>query len=1179
MNLSGILDWLDDSAELRTWRQALRHAPPARHASVIRAARPILTAYLARHWSGSIVYLTARNKRAHNVVEQLPLWLVDSRPILRYADPAPMFYDRLPWDASVIRERLEVLDALMTSDTSTTPPFIVTSLRALLQRTLPPSLYRAHSLTLKLKERHKPEKLAERLVSMGYEPSTLVVEQGTFSKRGGLLDIFPMNAVQPVRVDFFDDEIDSLKPFEVSSQRTIGKQERLYIPPAREVPPSLTPPLASTLAPFFAHLSAAQGELNPFSADIEALSAGQSFGALEFYLPYLIPQPASLLDYLPADALIVVEDENELSDEAQTLIDSAEANRQANLSAHQLPDKYPQPYVTWTDLLADIQSRSSLFLSNNPSEESHAPMPSVFRVGQRWGGQTKGLANDIAKAQKQGESVVIISEQIERLAHQWQEQSGAEFVPKFHDLYQAPAPASLSFLTGQLSEGWTARTEAGTLHLISDAEAFSWARHEPRRRQTRHSAPPPESDYADWTTGEYVVHIDFGIGRYVGLQRQTADDGAVREYLLLEYSGTDKLYVPIHHADRVARFIGADDEAPKLNNLGRSAEWLRAKDRARQAAELEAQELLEIYAKRSASQGYTYSPDGEFQRELEASFPFIETDDQLRVVREIKQDMEQSKPMDRLVCGDVGFGKTEVAVRAAFKAVMDGKQVAVLVPTTVLAEQHYHTFRRRMSPFGARIEVISRFRTKLEQERVLKQLLNGEIDIMVGTHRILSDDVTFKDLGLVIIDEEQRFGVKHKDHFKKLRAFVDVLTLTATPIPRTLYLSLSNVRDISMIQTPPQDRLPIMTTVSAFNAKLARQAILRELDRGGQVFIIHNRVKSIDSVRERFLEIVPEARIVVAHGQMNGKQLEGIIEAFSEGEYDILLSTSIIENGIDMPNVNTILVDRADWFGLSQLYQLRGRVGRSTVQAYAYFFHPANGLTEEARVRLETLAEHMNLGAGFQIAMRDLELRGAGDILSARQSGHVTNVGLGLYTQLLQQAVNRLKAQHTGTPAPASISTPLDSERLIIDLPIAAYIPEGWIPEVALRLQLYRRIGNLQSLLEVDALGEELRDRFGALPAPVEGLLYQIRVKILGQAVRASAIQKPRERILIKLAWLPHVKRERLERGLGAGVTVTRVAVELTVEPQTWRARLLEVLSDLPIFAPSGVLGMAQLGV
>jgi transcription-repair coupling factor (superfamily II helicase) len=650
--------------------------------------------------------------------------------------------------------------------------------------------------------------------------------------------------------------------------------------------------------------------------------------------------------------------------------------------------------------------------------------------------------------------------------------------------------------------------------------------------------------------------VDYGIGRFAGLTRRTFS-GSEREYLLVEYAGTDLLFVPIHQADRLTRYVGPDDRPPTLNKLGKP-DWIRIKSQAKKAVEDEARELLELYARRAQQTGHAFSADTHWQHELEASFPYVETEDQLRAVREVKADMELPHPMDRLICGDVGFGKTEVALRAAFKAVMDGKQVAVLVPTTVLAQQHYDNFVQRLAPFPIKVEMLSRFRTREDQNYLLPRLASGEVDIVIGTHRLLSDDVTLKNLGLIIIDEEQRFGVTHKEHFKRLRTQVDVLTLTATPIPRTLYMSLTGVRDISMIETPPEDRLPVITHVGPFDERLVRQAVLRELDRGGQVFFVHNRVQSVEAARERLEAIVPELRTIIGHGQMDARTLERVMVAFSRGEYDALVSTSIIESGIDIPNANTLIVDRADWFGMAQLYQLRGRVGRGAQQAYAYFFHPGEGrLTPEARQRLETLAENTALGSGFQIAMRDLELRGAGDILSTRQTGHVAAIGLHLYTQLLADAVRGLKGQTAAQPAPA------DAAGVAIDLPLAAYLPTAWIPEMELRLQIYRRMGGLTTRADVDALRDELRDRFGPLPPAVENLLYQIHVKLLAQAASATAVAVPDDAVLIRLPYLAEVDRDRLAARLGPDITVTRTAVQLPLNGGDWQARLLAVLERL----------------
>ena len=564
-----------------------------------------------------------------------------------------------------------------------------------------------------------------------------------------------------------------------------------------------------------------------------------------------------------------------------------------------------------------------------------------------------------------------------------------------------------------------------------------------------------------------MVHVDYGIGRFAGLVERTLDD-LRREFLLIEYADGDQLFVPVHQADRVTRYIGAEGATPTASRLG-TQEWERTKTRAHEAVAEVARDLLELYARRMTVEGHAFPPDSTWQHELEASFPYIETEDQLAALRAVKSDMERLRPMDRLICGDVGYGKTEVALRAAFKAVMDGRQVAILVPTTVLAQQHFNTFRQRLAAFPVAVDMLSRFRSRAEADAILKRLGRGEVDILIGTHRLLQKDVGFKELGLVVIDEEQRFGVTDKENLKQLRTEVDVLTMTATPIPRTLYLALTGARDISTINTPPEERLPINTHVGPYDARLVRQAVLREMDRGGQVFFVHNRVQTIESMHARLERLVPEARLAVAHGQMPEKDLADVMERFSGGALDVLLSTSIIESGLDIPNANTLIVDRADTFGLAQLYQLRGRVGRGAARAYAYFFrHPQFRATEEALERLEILAEHTQLGAGYSIAMRDLEMRGAGDVLGVRQHGHIAAIGFHLYTRLLAAAVRRLKGGRDLGPEPgAALATP-DPLMVSVELPLAYSIPVVYIPDRDLRLHLYRRLADFRTEDELE---------------------------------------------------------------------------------------------------------------
>ena len=1162
MNLSGLIDLL---RAFDAYQQALaslrERAGSIPRWDVPRSARPFVLSALASAWDAPVIFLTARIDRAYNVVEQLPIWRNDSDAIHRFGEPAPFFYERAPWGDTASRTRLETLAALL-DDQAAKHPVVVASARALMQRTLPVSQFRAGIMTLRPGERHRIEALIEVWIGLGYQPATMVIEPGTFSRRGGILDVFPTAAAQPTRIEFFDDEIESLRAFDPATQRSTGRLDQAVITPAREALPAQMPPLTSKLADWFAGLPSSDAEPLSPQADAAALANRTAFPYLEYYLPYLNAHPIGLLDYAPLDALIVVEDLDELRETVAEIEGRAEHARAELASRNLLPPDMPPPYLGWADLEGALQDRHVVSLGMFSADED-APLRRLIAPETRFGGQLKTFLGHARKLRDAGGRVIVVSTQIARLGDLWRETEVSP--PPLIDRYDAPPPAhSISFIDGAMQEGWMLHIPDGAAHIFTDAEIFGWSRPEPRRRRAAHRPRMPEIAYSDLRPGDYVVHVDYGIGKFGGMRRRTLE-GIEREYLLIEYAGTDALFVPIHQTDRLTRYIGADDTPPSLNRLGQQ-DWLRVRGRVKKAIEEEARDLLSLYAARASAQGYAFGADTPWQHEMEASFPFVETEDQLRAIREVKADMELSHPMDRLICGDVGYGKTEVALRAAFKAVTDGKQIAMLVPTTILAQQHYDTFRRRLAAFPIKLELLSRFRTAQEQTAALAKLASGELDMIIGTHRLLSDDVRFKDLGLVIIDEEQRFGVKHKEHLKRLRTTVDVLTMTATPIPRTLFMSLTGVRDISMIQTPPEDRLPVVTHVGAFDENLVRQAVLRELERGGQVFVVHNRINTIDIIRERFQEIIPEARIVIAHGQMEGRLLESIMTAFGSGEYDLLLSTSIIENGLDIPNANTLIVDRADLFGLSQLYQLRGRVGRGAQQGYAYFFHPpASRLTDEARTRLETLYEYTALGAGYQIAMRDLEIRGAGDILSTRQTGHVAAIGFHLYTQMLASAVQKLKVEQGFTTRERPVSVSENS--VIIDLPIAAYLPPDYIPDIEQRISIYRRIGGLTSIDEVDAVRAELLDRFSALPPAVEGLLYQIQVKIMALNAGATAVVSNRDHVDIRLPYLPTINRDLLELRLGEGVRVTRTAVEVSAPAESWRGRLMYALEKLTLIA------------
>ncbi|HML20064.1 MAG TPA: transcription-repair coupling factor [Aggregatilinea sp.] len=1163
MHLNGLLELLRQSSIYRQLLDDLRANRPTVDQRLMRAARPFVAAALAEDLNCPIMFLAGRVDRAHNLAEQLPVWMPD-RSVERFAEPSASFYERSPWTATTIRSRLNTLARLAppigTPVQSNAPAVVVASAYALMQKTLPVREFRSGSRALKVGAISDPDKLLRTWLQVGYMPASIVVEPGTFSRRGGILDIFPASADVPVRIEFFGDEIESLRTFSPSTQRSMDTIDQIVVTPAREALPRFSLSVAERLHDWFVSQPDPTEDVTSMQPDAEPLANGVAFPQSEFYLPYFYSYPASLLSYAPDDALIVMDDWGSLGDTMAEMEEQALANREDKVSSNQLPPDFPLPYFTWAELQDEISTRQTLHLGTNyeiPGDTTPA-LGDLFAPGQRYGGQLRSVLDDLVGLYDETRPVVIVTQQAQRLAELWGEQE--DYV---HPVTVIESPGDLGYLTfveGSLGEGWVLRGDHTELHLLTDAEIFGWKRPEPRRRM-QPRALPPESHFADLQVGDFVVHVEYGIGRFAGLRKRQIDE-TEREYLVIEYSGSDLLYVPIHQADRLSRYVGADERPPQLNRLG-SQDWSRTKASTQAAVQEVARELLELYATRENVQGYAFSADTPWQAELEASFPYIETSDQLRALDEVKADMERPQPMDRLICGDVGYGKTEVALRAAFKAVMDGKQVAILVPTTVLAQQHFNNFSRRRLPFPVKVEMLSRFRSPAEQRKIIYDLAEGQVDIIIGTHRLLQPDVKLKNLGLLIIDEEQRFGVTHKEQFKELRTEVDVLTLTATPIPRTLYMSLTGIRDISMIQTPPEERLPIITQVGVYDDKVIRQAVLREVDRGGQVFFVHNRVQTIQGIAARLSRVVPEASVVIGHGQMDEDRLEEVMTAFARGDYDVLLSTSIIESGLDIPNANTLIVDRADWFGLAQLYQLRGRVGRGANQAYAYFFHPrTNRLTPEARARLDTIGEQTELGAAMNIAMRDLEIRGAGDLLGTRQSGHIAAVGFHLYTQLLAQAVRHLKGEGEAPQLP--ISTPT----VTIDLPIPAYIPTNYIPEAALRIQLYRRLAELRDMAAVNDMQTELTDRFGPLPRTVQNLLFQMRVKLLAQHSNVTAIASENGQISIRLPYLAGVDRPALQLELGHNVRVSRTAVWLpqeTLEDVIWQGNLLEVLEKLQV--------------
>lgn len=1104
MSLSGLLSLIEGAPGYARAAREVRSRGRLR-LPLPTPGRPSLVVALQRTLRVPALVITPDAASARTFFYQAQVWTPKPESVVLFPDPDPLFYEHMSADAASAQERLRALALLGGLLLAPEPPLVVASGRALMRLTPPRRWFHGLPLTIRVGDRVDMVGLLAGLVRMGYQPASIVQEPGQFARRGGIIDVYPAAAETPTRLELFGDEVETLRAFDPLTQRSGEMLEKVLVTPATELVPgpaqSEEPLVARAAALDSSRLSEEfRGE---WSEELECLRRGESFDAGDFFLPFFSQE--CLLDWLPPDGLLVLDDGEQVAAAVDELAAQAEEVRREVESRGELPLGFPQPYLAWEDLerrLRDWPGVEFAWTESPSDEDTFSELTAAFGTATSHAGRLRTVLEDCLQLLRDGERVVVVSQQARRLEDLFRERD--LYVGVQTGVTGPPAPSSLTLVQGSLGEGFRLSLSAGDLVLLTDSEVFGWSKPRlPVRRRRR--ARNAKAFVADLSIGDYVVHVEHGVGRFRGL-RHMEMHGVQREYLVLEYADGDTLYVPTDQSDRVSRYVGVDEHTPALHRLG-GTEWQRAKERVKAAARDVAKELLEIYAAREVVPGHAFSPDTPWQAELETSFPFAETPDQLEAIAEVKRDMESPKPMDRLICGDVGYGKTEVALRAAFKAVNDGYQVAVLVPTTVLAQQHEDTFSARLAAFPVRVEVLSRFRAEREQREVVEGLKLGTVDVVVGTHRLLGSDVEFKKLGLVIIDEEHRFGVMHKERLKQLRKEVDVLTLTATPIPRTLHMALAGVRDLSTMETPPEERLPIKTYVGRYNDEMVREAILRELNRNGQVFFVHNRVQTIDSMCERLERLVPEARFVVGHGQMPEDHLEQTMQEFVAGRYDVLVCSSIIESGLDIPNANTIIVNHADRFGLAQLYQLRGRVGRSSARAYAYLLYgPDRRLTPLAEKRLRAVLEASDLGAGFSIAMRDLEIRGAGNLLGVEQHGQVAAVGFDLYCQLLAQAVQELQGK---VQQPALETT--------VDLPLKAYLPEDYVDDEQQRLSLYQRLARATAADEVGALALELRDRFGPLPEPAVNLLYAVQAKLLSTRAGVAALGVSGDDLVIKM--------------------------------------------------------------
>lgn len=983
---------------------------------------------------------------------------------------------------------------------SSTPTVVVASVRSAIQR-----LSRSPVDPFRIQAGDEVDfaDLAPRLAELGYQRTDRVEARGEFAVRGGIVDLFPAQADQPVRLDFWGDQLDEAREFSVSSQRSLDRVGEVVAYPAREVRPSLE------MRERAARLVTAE----PWAASTwDRIAEGQLFPGIESWLPWLAGERC-LIEELPPRANLVLVDPVRALDRCRDLI-----KEEAELAAALAP--------TWGETAPDAGDHPPLFidLEETVSSRAHLQVPAaptgpgdtVLELSglDATAGDPESVAAGLNRLLSRDITTVVAMDgdaAADRVARALADEGFAL------DRFDVLTTTRSAIVPVGIHKGFVA--PALGVAVLGEQEIAGRRRAHRRSGRGRSSAP---EQYRDLTEGDYVVHYQHGIGRFEGLVTRTMV-GIERDYLVIAYAGSDRLYVPVEQLAAVKRYTGG--EAPRVSRMG-GKDWSDQKARVRREVAAVAAQVVELHRKRALAEGHAYDPDTPWQREVEASFPFEETHDQLRAIADVKNDMENDRPMDRLVFGDVGFGKTEVAIRAAFKAVQSGRQVAVLCPTTLLAQQHHQTFGERFAPYPIRVEVLSRFLTTRQARGVVEGLATGEVDVVIGTHRLLSEDVRFKDLGLLVIDEEQRFGVGAKDAIKRLRVGVDVLTLTATPIPRTLEMALTGIRDVSHIRTPPEDRHPILTYVGPFDDQAVSAAIRRELLREGQVFYVHNRVQSIDRAVARLRELVPDARYVVAHGQMSEGQLEQVMIDFWNHEYDVLVATTIIESGLDLPTVNTLIVERADLLGLAQLYQLRGRVGRSSQRAYAYLFHPADqSLTQDAHRRLEAIGEATDLGSGFQLALRDLEIRGAGSILGEVQSGHIAAVGFDLYTELVAEAVSEMEGRPVVDSGPPEVR---------IDLPVDAHIPESYLADQELRLEAYRRLAATTTPEQVDDVVSEWVDRYGDLPPEAESLISLARLRVEAIRVGLSEIVKLRNEVRmgpVDLKPSQEVRLGRLKKG------------------------------------------------
>lgn len=1111
INMNGFYDIMQNLADFEELANNLKqNITPVNVTGVSDSLRAHLAFCAAKKFSAPILMVAPDETQAKELVDDLKFFVGDNTQSVLYYPPNDLlFYDVDAKSRDILGQRLAVLEALSRDRQNT---FVVTEARALLSVTLPKTKYDECVKTLTVGSECDLGELAENFVALGYKREDMVEGAGQFSIRGGILDFFPHGSKFPYRIEFFDTEVDSIRTFDYSTQRTINRCDNVRITPASEVAldeserRKLIKKLEKLMAaPDFKEKPGSDKAESVLRRDTERLKQGLKFPSIDKYIPFIYKEKPTIMDYISEDALIIWCDGNRIS-EAYEKESMRFAEDTADMAERGIIPKADGEYsVPLKKAVRRLTKHRFIGVSgiSHSAPEYRAKRVIAYTAKSLAGfhGKMQFLYESLRFYKQNAYKIIVLGGSEIRAKNLLNQLMEEGFDCAYTErLDYIPPDGAIVVTPGSLSHGFELPMIRTV--VISDREIFGLD----KKKKKRSGKVKGEKidNFADLNMGDYIVHRNYGIGQYIGIEQLTVE-GVRQDYLKIRFKGDDYLYVPTNQLDMVYKHIAKDGARIKLNKLG-GGEWSRTKQKVKAAAADMAKELIELYAQRANTPGIEFPKDDEWQSDFEARFPYDETEDQLRSIEEVKQDMEKPYPMDRLLCGDVGYGKTEVALRAAFKAVTAGYQVAYLVPTTILASQHFNTFKQRMMDYPINVALMSRFCTTAEEKRVKKGLATGEIDVVIGTHKILNKSITYNKLGLLVIDEEQRFGVAHKEKIKEMRKEVDVLTLSATPIPRTLHMSLTGIRDMSIINEPPSERFPVSTYVLEYDEDVIREAINKEIGRGGQVYYLYNRIEGIFKAANRIAELVPSARISVAHGRMNESELEQIMMDVSEGNIDVLVCTTIIETGLDIPNVNTIIIENSDHLGLAQLYQLRGRVGRSNRMAYAYLTYRRNkSLTPEAEKRLLAIKEFTEFGSGFKIAMRDLEIRGTGNLIGSQQHGHMEAVGYEMYCRLLEEAAAELKG----------IEVKQETETRI-DIPISAFISESYIPNHSQRLAAYKRIASIRTQEELYDAYDEIEDRYGTVPWETENLMEIALIKAYASSYAITDVIGSDGRVLIK---------------------------------------------------------------